>query len=368
MKLSAAVVRALVLGTLMGLTVAVMPSCGPVRRPVTCNASNCPGCCDENANCFTGLADVACGNGGQTCTACSSGQTCVASSSGSDAGTGGRCLTGGMGGGSAGGSTAGGSTAGGTGGGGGGSTGGGAATCNAQNCPSGCCTSTGVCQNPPVTSKCGMGGAACVVCPSRQTCVSGACAPCNGCVDLATGRCEPGTADGLCGKSGDFCANCGVSSSTCTNQVCSGGMSGCSATTCPTGCCDQGSGMCIQPAQQTGMQCGQGVPASLCAQCASNMCTTNDAGIGTCIGGAGGGAGGGFGGGLPNLDGGILPGLCGPGQPCPNGQCCQDMLGLCVPNGPLPILPILSVCGANGGSCTTCSFGQMCNMTSGMCQ
>lgn len=361
MKLSAAVVRALVLGVLMGLTVAVMPSCGPVRRPVTCNASNCPGCCDENANCFTGLADVACGNGGQTCTACSSGQTCVAMSTGADAGTGGRCLTGGMGGGAAGGAAAGGSAAGGAAGGRAGGSAGGAATCNAQNCPNGCCTTTGSCQNPPVTSRCGMGGAACMMCRTGQSCVNGACTPCNGCVDLATGRCEQGTTDALCGKNGDYCVNCGVSSGVCTNQTCTGSMPACNATNCPTGCCDQGSSMCIQPAQQTGMQCGQGVPGSLCAQCGSNMCTTNDAGIGECIGGAGGGAGGGFGGGLPNLDGGFLPGGCDANNPCPSGQCCATLVGICV--SPIPFL--LPACGMPAVCCNGLQ-GEMC--TNGVCQ
>ncbi|MER2564469.1 MAG: hypothetical protein ABTQ32_27310 [Myxococcaceae bacterium] len=366
MKMSAAVVRALVLGSVVGLVAAFTPACGPVRKPVTCNASNCPGCCDENAQCFTGLADVSCGSNGASCTACSSGQTCQ--SAGSDGGTGGRCLSGntGTGGGSAGGaaSTGGGSaTAGGT----GGSSGGGAAVmCNAQNCPNGCCTANGTCQMTPTTAKCGTGGAACMACPSRQTCVMGACAACAGCVDLATGRCETGTADMLCGKSGDFCANCGVSNGTCTNQICTGSMSGCNPTNCATGCCDQGSGACIEPAAQNGQQCGQGTPAALCTQCASGQCDTDG---GVCIGGSmGGGAGGGLGGGFPGLDGGGgLPGLCDSSMPCANGQCCSS-LGLCVPNGPVLGGILGTFCGANGGTCSTCTFGQTCNMTSGMCQ
>ncbi len=88
MKLSAAVWKALVLGVVVGSVVAVTPSCG-VKPRLTCSASNCPGCCDENQQCFTGLADVACGNAGATCMACAMGQTCVASATGSDAGTGG---------------------------------------------------------------------------------------------------------------------------------------------------------------------------------------------------------------------------------------------------------------------------------------
>lgn len=364
MKMSAAVVRALVLGSVVGLVAAFTPACGPGRKPVTCNASICPGCCDENAQCFTGLADVACGSAGASCTACSAGQTCQ--SAGTDGGTGGRCLSGtGTGGGSATGggtaSTGGGSTAGGT----GGSSGGGAAAmCNAQNCPNGCCTANGTCQMTPTTAKCGKGGAACMACPSRQTCVTGACAPCAGCVDLATGRCEAGSTDMLCGKSGDFCANCGVSNGTCTNQICTGNMSNCNATNC-AGCCDQGSGNCILPGAQSGQQCGQGTAAALCVQCASSQCD-NDGGI--CIGGAGGGTGGGAGGGFPGLDGGLFPMGCdGVTQLCAANECCLTSLGTCVGVGQgLP--PLFTACGANGGVCSTCTFPRTCNMTSGMCQ
>jgi hypothetical protein len=168
-----------------------------------------------------------------------------------------------------------------------------------------------------------------------------------------------------CGRMGDFCANCGVSNGTCTNQVCVGGMSGCNPSNCATGCCDQGSGNCIEPAQQTGLQCGQGTPASLCIQCGSNQCDTDG---GVCVGGSGGGgAGGGFGGGLPGLDGGFpIPGGCGPGMPCPSGQCCTQF-GICVGNG-MGLPPLLVLCGPNGGTCSTCSFGQSCDTATGMCQ
>jgi hypothetical protein len=367
MKQSGPIGKALVLGALMGGVLSLTPACGMRPPVVRCNADNCAGCCDENAQCFTGLSNQQCGSAGASCGPCTAGQTCTAVSSAMDGGTapGGRCLSGGTtGGGAAGGATAGGSGGGTAGGATGGGTGGGAASCNAQNCPNGCCTAQGTCQNPPTTARCGMGGAACMACPSKNSCVSGACQPCSGCVDLATGRCETGTMTDKCGRMGDFCANCGVSNGTCMNQVCVGGMSGCNPSNCATGCCDQGSGNCIEPAAQTGMQCGQGTPASLCIQCGSNQCDT-DAGV--CVGGSGGGgAGGGFGGGLPSLDGGFpLPGGCGPGMPCPSGQCCTQF-GLCVGNG-MGLPPLLVLCGPNGGTCATCSFGQSCNMTTGMC-
>lgn len=377
MKLSAGVVRALVLGVVVGAVGSVSPSCGPPRRPVMCNASTCNGCCDENANCFTGLNDVSCGNSGATCSACPMGQVCIAVTV--DGGSqGGRCASNNpTGGGSAGGGTA-------MGGGstqmdGGNRTDGGMTTCNAQTCPNGCCSATGVCQNPPTTARCGTGGASCMACPSGRTCVNGACEPCMGCVDIGTGRCEMGTMTDKCGKNGEFCANCqvsGMGNGTCTNQVCTGVAPGCNPMSCPTGCCDQGSNTCVPPAMQSGQQCGQGAAGSLCTSCASGMCDTDG---GVCIGGnTGGGIGGGFGGSFPGLDGGF-PGLgCDATNPCPAGECCMSILGFgqCTAiNGPdpTPLVGALNkACGLSGMACRRCGLfsggGPNCNVTTGMCQ
>jgi hypothetical protein len=362
MKLSAACWKALLLGVVMGSVVAMTPSCGPRPSPTGCTLETCKGCCTAGQECLVGLSDVACGSSGATCMTCSGGQVCAPAIAG---GSGGRCLapgsTGGgsaVGGGSAGGGSAGGGSAGGTGGGStgggtGGSTGGGSGSCNAQNCATGCCTSTGSCQNPGTTARCGTGGAACTSCPSRQTCESGACAPCNGCVDLATGRCETGSTANLCGKNGEFCANCSVSNAVCTNQVCVGNMTSCNATNCASGCCDQGSGMCVLPPSQSGAQCGRGVAGALCTSCPSNRCDT-DAGV--CIGGSGGGgAGGGAGGGFfPPIDGG-LPGSCDANNPCPAGNCCLTLgpLSTCI----MAVPGLLTSCGTPA---VCCSFGQMC--------
>lgn len=364
MKLSAAVWKALVLGVLVGLVGAVSPACGPPKKPVTCNAANCPGCCDGNQMCFTGLSEASCGTMGATCMACGSGQTCLAVTTGDAGAQGGRCLTAGTGGGSSGGGgTAGGATAGGAAAGGNaaGGTGGGSANCNAQNCPNGCCTSTGACQNPPTTARCGMGGATCAGCMPGKTCVNGACTTCAGCVDLQSGRCETGMTDSACGKNGEFCANCTVNSATCTNQACVGNMGGCNPSNCG-GCCDGQN--CVQPSAQSGMQCGQGQAGSLCVSCNGGTCDTSDAGL--CMGGAGGGAGGGTGGGLPGLDGGFGGTCDGVTSLCGSTECCLAALGVCVPVGQgLP--PIAVACGINGGVCRNCVF-QMCDTATGMCQ
>jgi hypothetical protein len=315
-----------------------------------CDASNCGGCCDVQGQCLVGRANTSCGSNGGTCIACALGLTCNAF------GPGGRCEGGPpVGGGGA-----------------GGGSGGGSGACSPQTCPSGCCTSTGACQSPATTARCGTGGAACVACPGRETCVAGACRPCSGCVDLATGRCEPGTTTASCGKLGDFCENCSFSNASCVNQVCTGNMSGCNAQNCPSGCCDPSSGVCVQPAQQTGSRCGQGSPGSLCAPCASGQCSTS---AGACVGGSGGG---GAGGGFPGLGDGGFPGLgdggtqlCVTGSQCAVGECCFSLFtaGVCARIGN-PNLLGGTTCGRSQQSCaaSTCQASQVCNPQLGVCQ
>ena len=97
-----------VAGFLLGLTLAVLPSCGGTR---VCDASTCAsGCCDGDGVCQPGSTSAACGTGARACAACSGSQSCVL----------GACQASGTGGG-------GGSTGGGTGTG-GGTTGGGVGT------------------------------------------------------------------------------------------------------------------------------------------------------------------------------------------------------------------------------------------------
>jgi hypothetical protein len=343
--------HALFLGAVLGLGAAVLPSsCGKPPVITRCNASNCDGCCDDTGSCFKGTSPEACGATGQTCAVCSMGQSCARVDQNSEFG--GRCTggttgggdggTGGGGGGTTGGG--GGTTGGGsaTGGGGGGSTDGG--TCNATTCANGCCSATGVCITNTTPSRCGAGGAACTSCMMGNTCVSGTCTPCAGCIDISTGACQGGMSNTLCGKMGSFCQACDQQAGqTCQNGTCFGGTT-CNATTC-MGCCDGNN--CKLPTQYTNAQCGQGAAGAACTTCLNGAtCDAMDAGA--CVGGGGMGGGGG---GLPGLDGG-LGGFCDPTDPttCPGTDCCDGIgsIGFCVGAGedcalsPIPIL---------GGTC-----------------
>ncbi|MDP1826462.1 MAG: hypothetical protein Q8L48_24550 [Archangium sp.] len=340
--------QALILGVTIGFVLAVFPSCGPTRPPLRCNASNCDGCCDDTASCFKGTSTEACGAGGASCSVCAGGQMCAKIDQNAEFG--GRCTgtgVGGGGGGATGGGTGGGSTGGGTG---GGATGGGSGndggTCNATSCANGCCTAAGVCITTTTPSRCGAGGATCSSCMMGNTCVSGTCTPCTGCIDINTGACQAGTSDTQCGKMGGFCQTCdSAAGQTCQGGTCFGGTT-CNASTC-MGCCDGNN--CMLPAMYTNAQCGQGAFGAACTTCLSGAtCDALDAGA--CVGG--GGTGGGGGGGFPGLDGGLTFDICAlNGLPCPANKCCQ---------------PIAAALSATGSSCV--SDGAACDLGfSGSC-
>ncbi|MCC6336892.1 MAG: hypothetical protein IT380_23235 [Myxococcales bacterium] len=334
--------RALALGALVGFLVAAFPACGS-RPPITrCNASNCDGCCDETGSCFKGISREACGAAGASCAVCATGQTCdkldplkefggKCGTPGTGGGSGGG--TGGGSGGGSGGGTGGGSGGGSGGGGGGTGGGGGAMGCNATNCSNGCCTASGTCVTQLTPSRCGTGGAQCAPCTMGNTCVSGTCTPCAGCVDVSTGNCLAGNTNMSCGSQGVFCQMCDTGTGqNCTGGACMGGGT-CSATNCATGCCDGNT--CVQPSMFSNARCGVGVPGGACQTCQGVSVCDLDAG--TCVGGQGGGFGGGIGGGGGGLpfDGG-LPDLCSLlGTPCTAGQCCDliFILPACVNNG-----------------------------------
>ncbi|MDX2008594.1 MAG: hypothetical protein SFW67_00305 [Myxococcaceae bacterium] len=321
-----------------------------------CDASNCGGCCDAQGQCQSGVASSACGSNGGACLACAANLVCRTF------GSGGRCEAAGAGGGAAGGGAAG-----------GGAAGGGSSSCNPQNCLSGCCTSTGQCQTPPTTARCGTGGAACMACAARQTCVSGVCRSCSGCVDIATGRCEPGTQTALCGRAGDFCTNCGVSGAFCSNQQCSSSPPTCTPSSCPDGCCDPQTGGCVDRVFQTNQQCGQGTAAALCRACGPQQVCDTNASAGVCAATSSPDAGG-----FPNLDGGFpFPGLDGGtqfclfGSQCAVGECCFTVsgFGVCARIGNPNLLGGIT-CGRSQQTCasTTCQPGQTCNAQVGVCQ
>jgi hypothetical protein len=323
--------QALVLGVAVGFAFAVLPSsCGKPPVITRCNASNCDGCCDDTGSCFKGISAEACGAGGATCAVCAGGQTCAALDVASMFG--GRCTGGTTGGGTGGGATGGGS----------GNDGG---TCGPTNCANGCCTAAGVCITNTTPSRCGAGGAACSSCMMGNTCVSGACTPCAGCIDINTGACQGGMTNMQCGKMGGFCQACDQQAGqTCQSGTCFGGTS-CNATTCQ-GCCDGNN--CKVPSMYSTAQCGQGAFGAACIAClAGATCDALDAGA--CVGGGGTGGGGG---GLPGFDGGFD--LCSLfGAPCTSTQCCDVD----------PLFGILPTCydvGEQCGSAGSCSAGNVC--------
>lgn len=341
--------QALILGATIGLCFAVLPtSCGGGTKIVRCTASNCEGCCADEV-CFKGTSAEACGSLGSTCSVCAGGQACARLDQNSEFGgvcTGGT-TGGGSGGGSMGGGTGGGSAGGGTGGGaGGGSNDGG--TCNATSCATGCCTAAGVCITNTTPSRCGAGGATCSSCMMGNTCVTGACAPCAGCIDINTGTCQGGMSNTQCGKMGGFCQTCDSSAGqSCMSGTCFGGNV-CNASTC-MGCCDGNN--CKVPSMYTNMQCGQGAFGAACTTCLGGAtCDSMDAGA--CVGGnpTGGGAGGG--GGFPG-DGGFAS-LCGIlGPPCTATECCDvDAL--------FGIFPTCYSQGEMCGSAGSCGAGNVC--------
>ena len=360
--------KAVSLGAALGLVFAMTPSCGTKPPATRCNASNCDGCCsDVDGTCFRGVSNENCGAAGASCTVCMTGTCqkisatsefggrCVSGNGGGDGGTGGGTANdGGTGGGtSGGGSTTGGGTAA------GGGTGSDGGVCNATTCPNGCCTSSGTCQTTTTAARCGRGGQLCQVCTQGNTCVTGACTPCNGCVDISTGTCKSGTVDAECGKTGAFCQRCDTTTGqSCQAGLCQGGAN-CNASTCPTGCCDGNN--CVQPGSWSNAQCGAGAGGAACTACrGSQVCDAADAGM--CTGGSSGSDGGIF----PDLDGGI-PGFCDAQNPCPVGECCGALVPICFAAGDNPT-GFVELCGSQT-TCVQCTpvIGT-CNTTTYTCQ
>ena len=229
-------------------------------------------------------------------------------------------------------------------------------SCNATNCPDGCCSGS-ACINRTTNSQCGKGGNTCTSCGSTQTCESGTCTPCSGCVDLNTGLCTSGTTNTSCGKSGNYCQTCNTSSGqACTNNVCQGG--GCNASTCPTGCCD---GLtCIRPADYTNFKCGSGTTGGACVSCNGRCDKIQGVCVSTSTDGGGGGT----------IDGGFpSPTTCSPtdASVCAVGECCQNVLGsyTCLTSG--TDLIFYKVCGSKT-QCEHCMSPTMCNAQTYTCQ
>lgn len=256
-----------------------------------CNGQNCNDGCCTGSECVRGSAFAAgsCGTGGIACTACPAGTTdrCTAGmckcGTHERCGTGQRCEAG-------------------------------QCVCDATSCPLGCCDPNGVCQTRSPT-KCGVGGAACGMCPGETTnncsltgmCQCGSNAECGGGQRCQSGRCicdatscASGCCDGdtcltaglaSCGRMGLGCITCDPLSANrcsvngdceCSNnggaacgpgRHCTGSGCVCDAVSCPNGCCDA-NGVC-QPGTST-MACGSGGEACVpCANCSNGTCPAN---------------------------------------------------------------------------------------------
>jgi hypothetical protein len=184
-----------------------------------------------------------------------------------------------------------------------------------------------------------------------NTCVSGTCTTCNGCIDINNGQCKGGLDNTACGKNGGFCQACDqAAGQMCNGGTCFGGTT-CNASTC-MGCCDGNN--CKLPSQFTNAQCGQGAPGAACTTCLNGaMCDAMDAGM--CVGGGGTGGGGGF----PGLDGGGSFDICSlNGSPCPTGKCCEPLKTIATGT---------SSCVSPGDDCDF-SFSGTCDATTFTCQ
>ncbi|MGV3622702.1 MAG: hypothetical protein ACO1OB_17925 [Archangium sp.] len=302
---------------LVTFSVAFASSCGTTST--ACSASNCQGCCDQTGTCQPGVTNNTCGAAGSMCQFCSGTQVCTA----------GQCVTsgntgGGNGGGAGGGSATGGGTA--TGGG-SGTTDGGA--CGPGNC-AGCCSTSGACVMQQSANRCGIGGNACAPCPGGNSCNSGVCTACNGCIDNNTGACAIGASVGACGSGGNACAVCDAQTQACVNGTCQ--SASCDATNC-NGCCEGTT--CVTPGMMSASRCGQGMNGAVCVEC--NVDQNCDASSRTCVMGPptpdGGGVFPGFDGGFPSFDGGFD--FCAiAGRPCGAGSCCDFTFPpACIPAG-----------------------------------
>ena len=170
-----------------------------------------------------------------------------------------------------------------------------------------------------------------------NTCVSGNCQPCNGCIDINTGSCVGGTSNSQCGRNGGFCQACdSAAGQSCQSGVCSGGTT-CNASTC-SGCCD--GNVCRQPSQFTTAQCGQGFAGAACVSCLGGATCGSS---GTCTGGGGGG----------NFDGGMFDACTLYGTPCASTQCCDfdSIFG---------IIPTCYSLGMACGQVGICRAGNVC--------
>ncbi len=262
----------------------------PVTR--VCSSTTCPGCCDANGECQSGLTVTACGTSGNDCRVCGTNQTCNS----------GQCNQNIGGGFTSAGGTAGGGMAG------DGGVGGGAAGGTVLSCASGLTLCFNACVNTRTDySHCGMCGRSCgsgqycdnnqcqnvpttcsgqgtcptnYFCSSQNTCVLGCqtSADCGGgqVCDTTNSRCKCPNATNLCGGSclpANTVTACGAA---CLN--CSGGPN--SIPSCTNGACDF---TCQAGYHRCGNACVSNFDAMTCGnRCAA--CQVPPNGTATCDG------------------------------------------------------------------------------------
>lgn len=204
---------------------------GTILKTSECDAKVCPGCCEPDGTCRTGMTPLACGRNGAPCQECAPSDRCDAVA--------GRCVLAPV-------------------------------RCGPATCP-GCCTIDGECVDGSANEACGSNGASCGRCDLDKVCANSGCerrctpATCAGCC-ASTGECLPGLDPGACGRGATACVKCPPGNECNENQLCQA-PSRCS--TCVVGeCCLNGS--CVH------------ATASICPQAASPLfecrtCITPDA-------------------------------------------------------------------------------------------
>jgi hypothetical protein len=204
--------------------------------------------------------------------------------------------------------------------------------CSASSpCNGGCCNGT-TCQPGTADGVCGNTGQACVACAGNQ----------NGF------KCEPVTGGGQCGCAA-FPADCPGSASSCSaSHLC---VNVCSAATpCQAGCCSIPTGMTMGTCMPGTVSQTCGAVGQACVSCSGNAQGTACLSSGSC-------------GCTQTSD---CPGgtacdtslhkcttTCNTNQPC-NGGCCSTATGTCVAGGST------AACGSSGGLCNACAASTDC--------
>lgn len=245
-------IRWVLSGFLLGLVLAIAPSCGPTGSD-KCGPRNCQGCCTADNRCDPGNVSTSCGFNGGLCAPCLGNSICQ----------GGICTN-----------ISGPSKDGGT---------------NNQNdagmnmndggtCSG--CLRNGQCITTIDNLNCGANGGLCDTCTGSETCnvAQGVCQDpsCNGCVSSSGCIALSSQSNSQCGANGAACVACGANQ-TCVNGVCQNNQTGCNSTNCANGCCTS-TGTCVPGTTNT--SCGAG--GNFCTSCAGGQTCTATTGGGQC--------------------------------------------------------------------------------------